>query len=157
MADGLTAELIGRLSRFQGLAKVVGRDSLMRYRHATKSLREIAQELDVDAVISGSVTRSRDNVRITVGLAAAYCVLGRRGDFPARQAFSMAKAAALRSLQLDPFLPDGYSALGTAVLHYDWDWAGAGRAHGRAVELNPNSSQVRFAYGEYLRFEWPLG
>jgi len=40
----------------------------MRYRGTNQSLRQIAQELDVDAVVEGSVARSGDQVRITASL-----------------------------------------------------------------------------------------
>jgi TolB-like protein/DNA-binding winged helix-turn-helix (wHTH) protein/Tfp pilus assembly protein PilF len=69
-ADGMTDELTTDLARISSL-RVISETSAMRYRGTHQSLREIAQELDVDAVIEGSVTRSRDHVRITAQLVDA--------------------------------------------------------------------------------------
>jgi len=67
---GMTDELISRLARVGGL-KVISRTSVMRYRDSTKPLPEIARELDVEAVLNGSVLRVGDRVRIAVELIHA--------------------------------------------------------------------------------------
>jgi TolB-like protein/DNA-binding winged helix-turn-helix (wHTH) protein len=69
-ADGMTEELINELSRLSGL-KVISRTSITRYRNTDKSLPQIAHELNVDAIVEGSVLRSGDRVRITAQLHAA--------------------------------------------------------------------------------------
>jgi TolB-like protein/DNA-binding winged helix-turn-helix (wHTH) protein len=69
-ADGITDELTTDLARISSL-KVISETSAMRYRGSHPPLRQIAQELDVDAVIEGSVTRSGDQVRITAQLIDA--------------------------------------------------------------------------------------
>ncbi|MEJ2006993.1 MAG: protein kinase, partial [Acidobacteriota bacterium] len=69
-ADGMTDELITELSRISGL-RVISRTSTMRYRGSRKPLSEIAQELNVDAVIEGSVLRSGGRVRINTQLVDA--------------------------------------------------------------------------------------
>jgi TolB-like protein/DNA-binding winged helix-turn-helix (wHTH) protein len=69
-ADGMTEELINELSRLSGL-KVISRTSITRYRNTDKSLPQIAHELNVDAIVEGSVLRSGDRVRITAQLYAA--------------------------------------------------------------------------------------
>ena len=69
-ADGMTDELIGRLARI-GALRVISRTSAMRYRGTTKTLKEIASELKVDAVVEGSVLRQSDRVRINVELVDA--------------------------------------------------------------------------------------
>lgn len=66
-ADGMTDELIGRLSKISAL-RVISRTSAMRYKGAEKSLPEIARDLRVDAVVEGSVLRSSDRVRINARL-----------------------------------------------------------------------------------------
>lgn len=68
--DGMTEELITELSHLNGL-KVISRTSVMRYKKTDKSLPEIARELNVDAVVEGSVLRAGDRVRITVQLISA--------------------------------------------------------------------------------------
>jgi TolB-like protein/DNA-binding winged helix-turn-helix (wHTH) protein/Flp pilus assembly protein TadD len=69
-ADGMTEELINELSRLSGL-KVISRTSITRYRNTDKSLPQIAHELNVDAIVEGSVLRSGDRVRITAELHSA--------------------------------------------------------------------------------------
>jgi serine/threonine protein kinase/Tfp pilus assembly protein PilF len=69
-ADGMTEELITDLSKI-GALKVISRTSVMRYKRTDKSLPQIARELNVDAVIEGSVQRSGDRVRISAQLIYA--------------------------------------------------------------------------------------
>jgi TolB-like protein/DNA-binding winged helix-turn-helix (wHTH) protein/Tfp pilus assembly protein PilF len=66
-ADGMTDELITELARIPGL-RVVSRTSVMQDKGTRKSLDRIARELNVDAVVEGSVVRSGDRVRITAQL-----------------------------------------------------------------------------------------
>ena len=66
-ADGMTEELTTELSQVSSL-RVVSRTSAMRYRGTRKSVPEIARELNVDAVVEGSVEREGDRVRITAQL-----------------------------------------------------------------------------------------
>jgi TolB-like protein/predicted Ser/Thr protein kinase len=70
-ADGATDELIGQLAQISGFRKVTSRTSVMKYKTTDKSLSEIAQELNVDAVIEGSVLQAGDRVRIQVRLIDA--------------------------------------------------------------------------------------
>jgi serine/threonine protein kinase/TolB-like protein/Tfp pilus assembly protein PilF len=69
-ADGLTDALITDLAQI-GSLHVISRSSAMRFKGARKPLPEIAKELNVDAVVEGSVARSRDRARINVQLIQA--------------------------------------------------------------------------------------
>jgi TolB-like protein/DNA-binding winged helix-turn-helix (wHTH) protein/Flp pilus assembly protein TadD len=69
-ADGMTDELISDLGQISAL-RVISRTSVMAYKHAHKPLPQIARELDVDAVVEGTVLRSGDRVRITAQLIEA--------------------------------------------------------------------------------------
>ena len=66
-ADGMTEALVTDLARISAL-RVISRPSVMRYMGARKPLREVARELNADAVLAGSVLRSGERVRITVQL-----------------------------------------------------------------------------------------
>jgi TolB-like protein/DNA-binding winged helix-turn-helix (wHTH) protein/Flp pilus assembly protein TadD len=68
-ADGMTDELITDLGQISSL-RVISRTSIMTYKHVHKLLREIARELDVGAVVEGTVLRSGEQVRITAQLIA---------------------------------------------------------------------------------------
>jgi TolB-like protein/DNA-binding winged helix-turn-helix (wHTH) protein/Flp pilus assembly protein TadD len=67
LADGMTEELITELSRIEPL-RVISHTSVMDYKGTKKHLPQIAQELNVDAILEGSVIREKDNVRVTVQL-----------------------------------------------------------------------------------------
>jgi serine/threonine-protein kinase len=66
-----TEELIGQLGRISGLQRVISRTSVMKYKKTEKTLSEIARELNVDAVVEGSVQQAGDNVRVQVRLIDA--------------------------------------------------------------------------------------
>ena len=69
-ADGMTDALITDLASIRAL-RVISRQSVMRYKGSRKPLPEIARELDVDAVVEGSVARSGLRVRVIAQLVQA--------------------------------------------------------------------------------------
>jgi TolB-like protein/DNA-binding winged helix-turn-helix (wHTH) protein/Flp pilus assembly protein TadD len=69
-ADGMTDELISDLGQISAL-RVISRTSMMAYKHARKPLPQIARELNVDAIVEGTVLRAENQVRITVQLIEA--------------------------------------------------------------------------------------
>ncbi len=69
-SDGMTDELITELGQISGL-RVISRTSMMTYKGAHKSIPQIAHELNVDAVVEGTVLRSGNQVRITAQLIQA--------------------------------------------------------------------------------------
>jgi TolB-like protein/tetratricopeptide (TPR) repeat protein len=70
LSDGMTEALISRLSTIHAL-RVISRTSAMHFKGTRKSLPTIGKELNVDAVVEGSVLRSGDKIRITVQLIRA--------------------------------------------------------------------------------------
>jgi TolB-like protein/DNA-binding winged helix-turn-helix (wHTH) protein/tetratricopeptide (TPR) repeat protein len=249
-ADGMTEELITNLGKISAL-RVISRTSVMRYKGTKRSLPEIARELNVDAIVEGTVQRSGNRVRITVNLLhaptdrhlwaesyerdlhdvlvlqgeVARSVAGEirtkllpqerirlastrsvdpeayqnylKGNFYARSwtaegfkkgganfrqaidldptyapayeglaevysweaawgvqssadAYPLAKAAALKALELDETLADAHAELGQIKFAFDWDWSGAEHEPKRATILNPNSSNAHLYYGWFL-------
>jgi TolB-like protein/DNA-binding winged helix-turn-helix (wHTH) protein/Flp pilus assembly protein TadD len=69
-ADGVTDALITDLAQI-GSLRVISRTSAMHYKGSHQSLPEIARELNVDAVVEGSVVRSGNQVRVTAQLVQA--------------------------------------------------------------------------------------
>ena len=65
----MTDELVTDLGQIS--ARVISRTSVMPYKRARKPLGQIARELNVDAVVEGTVLRSRNQVRITAQLIEA--------------------------------------------------------------------------------------
>jgi len=69
-ADGMTESLITDLARI-GALHVTSRPLVMPYKNTSKSAPEIGRELNVDAVLKGSVQRSGAQVRVAVELINA--------------------------------------------------------------------------------------
>jgi len=69
-ADGMTEELTTDLGKISAL-RVISRTSTMQYKGSKKPLPEIARELNVDAIVEGTVTRSGSHVHITANLIQA--------------------------------------------------------------------------------------
>ena len=239
-ADGMTDELIAHLAKIRSL-RVISRTSSMEYKGTHKTLSQIARDLNVDAVVEGTVMRSGDRVRITAelvqvatdrhlwaetyesplgdilalqshvasaivneirvkltpedkqrlassrpvstqsydnylkgryywnkrsheglnkaidyfqvaieqdpnyalayaGLADCYSIIGSVivGTVPALEVAPKARAAALKSLELDNTLAEAQTSLATVRFNYDWDWNAAASGFRRAVELNPS-------------------
>jgi TolB-like protein/DNA-binding winged helix-turn-helix (wHTH) protein/Tfp pilus assembly protein PilF len=65
--DGMTEALTAEMGKIHGL-RVPSRTSVMLYRREKKPLQQIARELNVDALVEGSVTRAGDRVGVTVQL-----------------------------------------------------------------------------------------
>ena len=66
-ADGMTEALINDLSRIRSL-RVISRTSSMQFKGTRKTVPKIAQELQVDGVVQGSVLRVGNRVRISAQL-----------------------------------------------------------------------------------------
>jgi TolB-like protein/Tfp pilus assembly protein PilF len=69
--DGVTDELIGQLAQISAFKRVISRRSVMQYKGVEKTLQEIARELNVDAVVEGTVYQVGEQVRIRVQLIKA--------------------------------------------------------------------------------------
>jgi len=69
-ADGMTEEIIGRLSMIRGL-RVISRTSAMHFKDTHAPLPEIAKALGVDAIVEGSVIREGGRVRVHAQLIRA--------------------------------------------------------------------------------------
>jgi TolB-like protein/DNA-binding winged helix-turn-helix (wHTH) protein len=69
-ADGVTDELITKLAKDSTL-RITSRTSVMQYRGVHRPLREIARALNVDGIVEGSISRSGDQVHMTLQLIRA--------------------------------------------------------------------------------------
>jgi adenylate cyclase len=70
-ADGLTEEMISKLSEIRGL-KVIARTSVMNYKRKEKSVEDVGRELQVGSVIEGSVRKAGSKIRVSVQLVDAH-------------------------------------------------------------------------------------
>ncbi len=71
LAAGLHEALITDLATLKGLHRVIARSSVRRFENSTLSPRQIASELGVQALLTGSVLRSGDRVQVTAHLIDA--------------------------------------------------------------------------------------
>jgi tetratricopeptide (TPR) repeat protein len=85
-----------------------------------------------------------------VGLADSYNMLGWWEFVPPQEAAPKAKQAALKALELDPFLPEAHASLALVKSDYDWDWKGAEEEFKEAFRLNPNYETAYRWYGGHL-------
>jgi TolB-like protein len=68
--EGMTDEITTDLARLPGL-RVISRTSAMQYKGTHKTMTQIARELNVDAVVEGTVLRDGNRVRIRTQLVYA--------------------------------------------------------------------------------------
>jgi DNA-binding SARP family transcriptional activator/Tfp pilus assembly protein PilF len=83
------------------------------------------------------------------GLAEAYVRIGYFGYRPGDAMFPKAKAAALRSMQLDSTLAAAHTALATELI-WEHDFAGAEAENLKAISLEPNNATAHQWYGVLL-------
>jgi len=72
--------------------------------------------------------------------------MGKNPDVAPKDSIPLAKAAAMRALEIDPMLPEAHSALGDSLALYDWNWAESEREFKKSFELDPNISYTHVAY-----------
>ncbi|MCG6956919.1 MAG: tetratricopeptide repeat protein, partial [Gemmatimonadetes bacterium] len=83
------------------------------------------------------------------GLADAYASLGDAGHSAVspKEAFSAARAATMKALELDEGLSEAHATLGHLMMH-EFAWSDAEKEFRRAIELNPNyATAYRFLAG----------
>lgn len=69
-SSGIHDDLLTQLAKIEGL-KVISRTSVMQYANTTKTMRQIAEELDVTTILEGGVQRAGDRIRVNAQLIDA--------------------------------------------------------------------------------------
>jgi len=123
-------------------AFLTGRSYIGRYGggNADAALKSFQRALDLDSQHAGA----------HAGAARAYITLGANGAIPNTQARAAALGEAQQSVDLDPNLAEGHTALAHIRFVYDWDWPRAEAEFKRGLELNPNSSYALAFYANFL-------
>jgi len=96
-----------------------------------------------------AVAKDPNDALSYAGLAGAYRGLSSLYMAPL-DAMPKAKAAAVRALELDETLAESHASLGVLKLFYDWDWPGAEKEFGRALDLNPSLVEAHLGKATYL-------
>lgn len=86
------------------------------------------------------------------GLADGYSTPAVKGLIPPQEAYSNARQAATRALELDDTLAEAHASLAYIKTFYDWDWSGAEREFKRAIELSPGYASAHQWYAILLAF-----
>jgi len=94
---------------------------------------------------SRAVEKDPDYALAYSGLADCYTLLGLEG-VPSTEVVPKAKAAALKSVELDDSLAQAHTSLGGVKAFYDWDWPGAEIEFKRAIALNANYAPAHHWY-----------
>ncbi len=84
------------------------------------------------------------------GLALACCAQAELRVVPHGEAYTEARAAALRALAMDDSCADAQVALGAVLFLSDWNWTGARRSLERALEIDPDHVEAHLMYGRLL-------
>jgi len=84
------------------------------------------------------------------GLADCFVTMTTNIPLPPREAMPKAKAAAMKAVELDEGLAEGWASLGAVRWWFDWDWSGAEEAYRRAIALNANYATAHDGYGMML-------
>jgi TolB-like protein/Tfp pilus assembly protein PilF len=101
---------------------------------------ELARKMDPDYTLAYA------------GISLIWIAHAQMGFVPVNEAGPLAKAAAIRAVELDSTLPEVHYSLASLRYCVDWDWEGAETAFRRALELNPNYAQARAYYSHLLHF-----
>jgi TolB-like protein/Tfp pilus assembly protein PilF len=83
-------------------------------------------------------------------LAESYRQLPDLNAVPASEAFSKARSAALKAIELDESLSQAHTALANIKEDYDWDWSGAENEYRRAIQLDPGYEVAHAGYAQFL-------
>ena len=84
------------------------------------------------------------------GLADTYITQGDWNFVIGKEAYSRARAAATKAIELDDLLPEAHNSLAVVKWALELDWMGAEKEFKRAIELNPNYVSAYQEYAEYL-------
>ena len=180
LADGLTEELIARLSQVSGL-RVTGRYGALRYRgHRNLDPRLVGREMGVRYVLQGTLRHSAERVRVAVEImdvTTGYNTWGQTYEQAAQDVFAVQDSVAVQVVEavrgrltrqelarLTPRVPtvnsEAYDAYlrGTAVLRARTAAAGASAIEQfrRAVALDPTfaAGYARLAEAYTLAAIW---
>ena len=84
------------------------------------------------------------------GVALAYVELGESGALRSDEAYTRAKQAVAKALEVDGDLGEAHSTLAYLRFVSDYEWTDAEREFKRALELNPSSADTYDYYGRML-------
>ncbi len=99
-----------------------------------------------------AVREDPESALACAALADTHAALGATGygEMPASEVMPKAREAALKALSIEESSAEGHLSLANILMSYDWDWQGAEKHFGRAIDINPGLSRAHQCYGLYL-------
>jgi TolB-like protein len=85
-----------------------------------------------------------------IGIADSYSAMGLFSYISPSDAYSKAKAAVKKALEIDPELAEAHASLGWINMFYEWDWKGAESEFLQAIRLYPDYAPAHIWYGMFL-------
>jgi serine/threonine protein kinase len=85
-----------------------------------------------------------------VGIADAYGILGVYAFMEPHQAYSRARAAANKALEIDPEIAEVHASLAWITMWYDRDWQAAEKLFLKAIQMKPDYPEAHMWYGNLL-------
>ncbi|MGH7694168.1 MAG: protein kinase domain-containing protein [Gemmatimonadaceae bacterium] len=110
-----------------------------RYHLATRTPEGLQNALDYFRQV---LARDPANAAAYAGLAQYYSLLPFYANTQPSEQFAKAKTAALKALELDPYLPEAHGALAYVLAYGDWNWSGAEQEYRRALALQPSGADL---------------
>ena len=100
-----------------------------------------------------AIAKDPGYARAYAGLADSYALMAAYYVAPQNELIPKARAAALKSLELDESLAEAHTSLALIAQNYDWDWQTADKEFRRAIALDPNYATGHHWYAEHLAFQ----
>ncbi len=113
-------------------------------RRLTQALRSAVQNFE------DAIRRDPSYAAPYAGLADAYILLNEYSDISPADAYSKARAAASKALELDSGLAEAHASLAMIQYSGDWDWPAAEKTFEYSISLNPNYPQAYHWYCNLL-------
>jgi TolB-like protein/DNA-binding winged helix-turn-helix (wHTH) protein/Flp pilus assembly protein TadD len=98
-----------------------------------------------------AIARDPKYAHAYAGLADSYALLGNSDLLNPREAYTKAKAAATRALELDDSLGEAHTSLAFCLGAYEWNWDDAEKEFLRAIAINPGYATAHQWYAMQLR------
>jgi len=124
-------------------------DLYLRGIHAEirRGAEDLARSLDY---LSRAAALNPNCASVYAHLGGSYLLHGFYGIKAPGEVMPKAREAARKAIAMDETLPLGHAALGATLALYDWDWSSAEREFRRALEINPESTQARQWYSNFV-------
>ncbi len=84
------------------------------------------------------------------GMADCYNMLANYAVLPINEAFTKAREAAQKAIDLDERLAEAHAARAFTAMQWEWNWAAAEESYRRAIDLKPNYAPAHQWYSSLL-------